>query len=51
MFKRHMFKKDWTMFSIFIEYSILSSGYNWDDPCIQLKNQQENVALSREACP
>jgi hypothetical protein len=28
---------------------ILSSEYNWDDLCIQLNNQQENVALPREA--
>ena len=35
---KHMFERDWTASSI--NYFTLNSVYNWEDLCIQLRNQQ-----------
>ena len=37
---RHMFKRDWTMYSNISNYSTLNSEHNWEDLCIEFRNQQ-----------
>ena len=38
--KRHVFERDWTMSSKFINTSTLRSEHDWGDLCIQLRNEQ-----------
>jgi hypothetical protein len=37
---KHVSKRDWTTSSIIHRYSTLDSENNWEDLCIQLRNQQ-----------
>ena len=41
-----MFKRDWSTFSNIDNYSTLNNEHNWEDVCIQLKNQQAFVSNS-----
>ena len=38
--ERHIFIRYWTKFSNFVTHSKLNSEHNWEDLCIQLRNQQ-----------
>ena len=43
-----MFEKDWTTSSINMDtYSILNTELNWEDPCIQWRNQQTRTYDNR----
>ena len=41
---RHVFKRDCTTSSDFINYSTPNSEHNWEDLCIQLRNQQTSTS-------